>query len=52
MAVAIQKVLETIHRYPDPHGRRLAARIASVMGARSENVILGDGSEDLLSRSP
>lgn len=45
---AIRKAIETPHLYPDPHGRQLAARISELTGAPTENVILGDGSEDLL----
>jgi len=48
VAAAIQRAIETVHLYPDPHGRRLSALIASVTGAQADRIILGNGSEDLL----
>lgn len=45
---AIRLTAEAVHLYPDPRGRKLAARIAGLTGASPDHVILGDGSEDLL----
>ena len=45
---AIAKALESVHLYPDPNGRRLVERIAAQTGVPAGNVVLGDGSEDLL----
>lgn len=48
VAKAIRQAAETVHLYPDPQGRKLATRIAKVIGTKTDHIILGDGSEDLL----
>jgi histidinol-phosphate aminotransferase len=45
---AIQAALPQLHRYPDPLGGQLRAAIAAVHGLRREQVLLGDGSHELL----
>ncbi len=46
VALAIQKAIENVYLYPDPYGRRLVARIAGLAGAGTDEVILGDGSDE------
>lgn len=46
---AIQKVLGDIHRYPDAGGIKLRETIAKKHEVKVENVILGNGSEGIMS---
>jgi histidinol-phosphate aminotransferase len=45
---AMTMAVATPHLYPDPSGRRVAQEIAAQAGLETEQVILGNGSEDLL----
>ena len=45
---AMQAVLPHSHRYPDRHGQTLRASIAATTGCTEEQVILGNGSCELL----
>lgn len=45
---AIRRATETVHLYPDPQGRKLTAMLSDLIEIEQNNVILGDGSEDLL----
>lgn len=45
---AVQQAAAALHLYPDPQGRRLAARLSGMTGVPADQVIFGDGSEDLL----
>ena len=46
--VAIQKSLAALHRYPDGAGHRLVHRIAESNGIPSENIVIGNGSDDII----
>ena len=48
VAEAIRKATESVHLYPDPHGRKLIARLAELTEVSIDRIALGDGSEDLL----
>ncbi|WP_172327010.1 histidinol-phosphate transaminase [Mangrovicoccus sp. HB161399] len=48
VAAALEAAARATHLYPDPQGRRLAARIGEMLGVPADWVVLGDGSEDLL----
>ncbi|WP_373237011.1 histidinol-phosphate transaminase [Cohaesibacter celericrescens] len=48
IAEAMHQEIATAYRYPDPQGRALAKSIAEFCGCDAEQVILGNGSEDLL----
>jgi histidinol-phosphate aminotransferase len=45
---AIQQSLPTLHRYPDGAGHRLIRKIASVNSVSPANVIIGNGSDDII----
>jgi len=45
---AVRAALPELHRYPDPLGGDLRAAIARTHGLRREQVLLGDGSHELL----
>lgn len=46
---AAQRSLEHCHRYPDPAARALRQKLAERFGVRLENIIVGAGSEGILS---
>lgn len=48
VAEAMQAVLPALHRYPDPAGKALKAAIARRHGVREEQILLGNGSHELL----
>ena len=48
IAEAMHHMIASAFRYPDPQGRVLAKSIAEFCGCDAEQVILGNGSEDLL----
>ena len=37
-----------VNRYPDPHQRELKERIATIRGVRTEQLLLGNGSDEIL----
>jgi histidinol-phosphate aminotransferase len=45
---AIRQSLATLHRYPDGAGHRLVHRIAEYNGIPKENVVIGNGSDDII----
>ncbi len=45
---AIQKSLATVHRYPDGAGHRLIRKIAAANGVLPANVVIGNGSDDII----
>jgi histidinol-phosphate aminotransferase len=45
---AIQKSLATLHRYPDGAGHRLVHRIAEFNTIPKENIVVGNGSDDII----
>lgn len=50
MAVAaVQDHLSTMNRYPDGSGFRLTVKLAEKYGVKPENVIIGNGSDDIIS---
>jgi histidinol-phosphate aminotransferase len=46
--VAIQKNLAMLHRYPDGAGHRLVHRIADFNGISQDNIVIGNGSDDII----
>lgn len=46
---ALQAALEEVHRYPDAEGLNLRSKLAQRFKVRVENVILGAGSEGIMS---
>jgi histidinol-phosphate aminotransferase len=46
---AMQLALGKLNRYPDDTGLALAARIAEKLKVRPENIVLGNGSDDVIS---
>ncbi|HEY0213542.1 MAG TPA: histidinol-phosphate transaminase [Paenirhodobacter sp.] len=48
VVAAVTRAAGRLHLYPDPSGRDLCAAIAAQAGCTPAQVILGDGSEDLL----
>lgn len=46
---AVAEALAEIQDYPDPIARKLRARLAEMNGLQPENIILGNGSESILS---
>ena len=45
---AIQSRLDTLHRYPDGSGHDLIAKLADFYGLTVENIVLGNGSDDII----
>ncbi|MCS7089278.1 MAG: histidinol-phosphate transaminase [Verrucomicrobiota bacterium] len=45
---ALQEALHTVHLYPDGHGFMLKERLAQHCGVAPENLILGNGSNEVL----
>ncbi|BBO66559.1 histidinol-phosphate aminotransferase 2 [Desulfosarcina alkanivorans] len=45
---AIRDSLATLHRYPDGAGHRLIRKIADVNGVSPSNVVIGNGSDDII----
>ncbi len=45
---AVLDALNAIHRYPDPHGGALKRALAKVHGVDADQVLLGNGSHELL----
>ncbi|MEJ5238285.1 MAG: histidinol-phosphate transaminase [Limisphaera sp.] len=45
---ALQRVLETVHLYPDGHAFALRQRLAAKLGVTPEHLIFGNGSNELL----
>lgn len=45
---AIRNGLATLHRYPDGAGYRLTRKIAAFNGVPSANVVIGNGSDDII----
>jgi len=45
---AIQQNLSALHRYPDGAGHRLVHRIAEFNGVPKENIVIGNGSDDII----
>jgi len=45
---AIQAALKNLHRYPDGGGYVLVDRISGRLGVRRENIVLGNGSDDII----
>lgn len=49
MAIAaVRDCLDGLHRYPDGAGHRLTCKIARVNGIDPENVVIGNGSDDII----
>ena len=49
MAVdAVAKCLAGLHRYPDGAGHMLVAKLAEKLGVAPENVVIGNGSDDII----
>lgn len=46
---ALAQAFDTVHLYPDPTGRELRTALAGRFGVSADRVMLGNGSEDLLS---
>ena len=46
---AIQDSLQNIHRYPDSSGFELRAKLAEKFNVKMDNVVLGAGSEGIMS---
>lgn len=45
---AMEGVLKNCHRYPDGGGFLLTAKIAELNGLKNQNVVLGNGSDDII----
>ncbi|RJP93980.1 MAG: histidinol-phosphate transaminase [Desulfobacteraceae bacterium] len=45
---AIEKALSNLHRYPDASGYYLTSKLASRLGVRPDQVVLGNGSDDVI----
>jgi len=45
---AIEKALEKLHRYPDSNGYYLRKKLSAFLNVGSENVVLGNGSDDII----
>ena len=45
---AVAEAASQLHLYPDPSGHDLCVAVAALAGVTPEQVVLGDGSEDLL----
>lgn len=45
---AIQKALPNVNRYPDSHSFYLVRKIAQRMGVRPEEILVGNGSDELI----
>ncbi|MCX8507543.1 MAG: histidinol-phosphate transaminase [Rhodobacteraceae bacterium] len=48
VTAAVIAAAQRLHLYPDPLGRDLRAAIAGQLDCRTEQIVLGNGSEDLL----
>lgn len=48
ISASITELADLFRLYPDPHGRLLCARLAELHGVRPDQIILGNGSEDLI----
>jgi histidinol-phosphate aminotransferase len=51
VARAVEESLSQLHLYPDPMSDRLRRAAASLYGVRPENILVGNGSDELLSLS-
>lgn len=47
-ALETLRAYDQYHRYPDPIGRRLAQRIATYVGVPAEQILVGNGSDELI----
>ena len=47
-AAAVSRCLESLHRYPDASGYRLTRQLAAKLGVTPANIVLGNGSDDLI----
>jgi len=45
---AIRSQLASLHRYPDGSGHRLTAKLAATLGVAPDQIVLGNGSDDLI----
>lgn len=45
---AVRDALENLHRYPDGGGYDLATRLAEKLGLAPENIVLGNGSDEII----
>ena len=48
VSAVVQSMLPELHRYPDPAGKALKAAIARLHGVREDQILLGNGSHELL----
>ncbi len=46
---AVKETLNTMNRYPDPRGHDLTEALAKKYNIRSENIIIGNGSDEIIS---
>jgi histidinol-phosphate aminotransferase len=47
-AAAILKAVTGLHRYPDSGGYYLTAKLAEKLGVRADQIVLGNGSDDVI----
>jgi len=47
--LAMKMALEEVYRYPDAAGRELQSKLATFFSVKSEEIVLGNGSGDILS---
>jgi histidinol-phosphate aminotransferase len=45
---AVRGCLHSVHRYPDGSGRTLASKIAAKFNLKPENIVLGNGSDEII----
>ncbi|AMM41630.1 histidinol-phosphate aminotransferase [Candidatus Desulfofervidus auxilii] len=46
---AIKEALQDIHRYPDSQITELRYKLASVLGVKSQQIVIGNGSDEIMS---
>ncbi len=44
----VKKILQTLNRYPDPEAKALKKILAGTLGVKSENILHGNGSDELI----
>lgn len=48
LAFSVEKISQTLNRYPDPEGKKLKKILSKNLNLKPENILLGNGSDELI----
>lgn len=48
LAFGVEKIFQTLNRYPDPEGKKLKKILSENLNLKPENILLGNGSDELI----